>query len=127
MPWTMAAFCVAGLSLIGVPLTAGFMSKWFLIQAMLEIEGIGYLVVFLILVSSLLAVVYIWKVIEVAYFQAPASMPHGEPPRLISEAPMPMLFMIWLLAIANIWFGIDPSLPLGLAGMEVQQLLGASR
>ncbi|MBM3374494.1 MAG: monovalent cation/H+ antiporter subunit D family protein [Betaproteobacteria bacterium] len=127
MPWTMAAFCVAGLSLIGVPLTAGFMSKWFLIQAMLEIEGIGYLVVFLILVSSLLAVVYIWKVIEVAYFQEPASMPQGEPPRLISEAPMPMLLMIWLLAIANIWFGIDPSLPLGLAGMEVQQLLGASR
>ena len=28
MPWTMAAFVVGGLSLIGVPLTVGFVSKW---------------------------------------------------------------------------------------------------
>ncbi|NIT56183.1 MAG: monovalent cation/H+ antiporter subunit D family protein, partial [Aliifodinibius sp.] len=32
MPWTMGAFVIAGLSLIGVPLTVGFISKWYLIQ-----------------------------------------------------------------------------------------------
>ena len=36
MPWTMAAFVGGGLSLIGVPLTAGFISKWYLILAALE-------------------------------------------------------------------------------------------
>ncbi|MBT6800392.1 MAG: monovalent cation/H+ antiporter subunit D family protein, partial [Rhodospirillales bacterium] len=36
MPWTMAAFVVGGLSLIGVPLTVGFISKWYLIVAALE-------------------------------------------------------------------------------------------
>jgi multicomponent Na+:H+ antiporter subunit D len=123
----MAAFCLAGLSLIGVPLTAGFISKWFLIQAMLEIQGLGFLVVVLILISSLLAVVYIWKVIEVAYFHEPAADAPGSHSGRITEAPLPMLIMTWLLVLANFWFGIDPSLPLGLAGMEVEQLLGASR
>lgn len=126
MPWTMAAFCLAGLSLIGVPLTAGFISKWYLIQAMLEIEGLGFLIVVLILISSLLAVAYIWKVIEVAYFQEPQPLPDGAQPRVMREAPMPMLVMLWVLVIANFWFGVDPSLPLGLASMEVQQLLGAT-
>ena len=36
MPWTMTAFALAGLSLIGVPLTAGFISKWYLIIAVMD-------------------------------------------------------------------------------------------
>ncbi|GIT48922.1 MAG: hypothetical protein Ct9H300mP14_08500 [Gammaproteobacteria bacterium] len=39
MPWTSAAFVVGGLSLIGVPLTAGFVSKWLLVVAVLEAAG----------------------------------------------------------------------------------------
>ena len=39
MPVTMAAFVLAGLSLIGVPLTVGFISKWYLILAALEADG----------------------------------------------------------------------------------------
>ena len=66
MPFTMAAFVAGGLSLIGVPLTVGFVSKWYLVQAALE-QGLWPVAV-VVLVGSLLAVVYVWKVVEVAYF-----------------------------------------------------------
>ena len=65
MPWTMAAFVGAGLSLIGVPLTVGFVSKWYLVQAALE-RGMWPVAV-AVLIGSLMAVVYIWKVVEVAF------------------------------------------------------------
>ncbi len=70
MPLTMAAFVVGGLSLIGVPLTVGFVSKWYLVLGALE-AGLWPVAV-LILLSSLLALVYVWRVVEVAYFQPAA-------------------------------------------------------
>jgi multicomponent Na+:H+ antiporter subunit D len=62
MPWTMAAFVLAGFSLIGVPLTVGFISKWYLVQAALE-RGM-WPVAAVVLVGSLLAMIYVWKVVE---------------------------------------------------------------
>ncbi len=125
MPLTSFAFVLAGLSLIGVPLTAGFISKWYLIQAVLEEPGLGILLTILILVSSLMAVVYIWKVVEVAYLKAPPDQSLQDIKR--QEAPALVLVVLWSLVIANIWFGINPSLPLTLAGMEVVELLGVGR
>ena len=119
MPMTMLGFVLAGLSLIGVPLTAGFISKWMLIQALLAEGSLGVLLIVLILISSLLAVVYIWKVVEVAYFR-PASP--GQ--QVHREAPRGMLAVLYLLVFANLWFGIDPSLPLALANLESASLLG---
>ena len=60
MPLTMAAFVVAGLGLIGTPGTAGFISKWYLAVGAFE-KG-WWPLVFLILASSLLAMVYIGRV-----------------------------------------------------------------
>ena len=128
MPLTMLAFCLAGLSLIGVPLTAGFISKWYLITAVLDLGGLGVLLILAILVSSLLAVVYVWKVVEVAYFRQPAGAAAGTGnPATRQEAPAGMLLMMWILVIANFWFGLDPSLPLQLADLESAQLTGGLR
>ena len=66
MPWTMSAIVLGGLSLIGVPATVGFVSKWYLVLASLE-QGL-WPVALLILLGSLLAVVYVWKLVEAAYF-----------------------------------------------------------
>lgn len=115
MPWTMAAFVVGGLSLIGVPLTAGFISKWYLVLAAIELGWWPLVVV--ILAGSLLAVAYVWRVIEVAYFQT------GETTGR-SEAPLTLLLPAWVLALANLWFGIDTRIPLRLAGNAAQVLLG---
>jgi len=117
MPVTMAAFVVGGLSLIGVPATVGFISKWYLIQAALE-KGAWPLAV-LILLSSLLAIVYVWRVVEVAYFR-PLPGFRGE----ISEAPLAMLLPMWFLAGCSIYFGIDASTTFGIAHDAAATLLG---
>ena len=117
MPWTMAAFVGGGLSLIGVPLTAGFISKWYLILAALE-KGWWFVAV-LIVLSSLIAVIYVWRVIESAYFRdAPPNAP------AIAEAPLSLLLPAWLLVAANFWFGIDPWLPLELSRRAAETLMG---
>ena len=118
MPLTMAAFVVGGFSLIGVPLTAGFVSKWYLVLAALE-EGWWYLAV-LILLSSLLAIVYVWRVVEAAYFKP---RPEGAP--AVREAPWTMLGPVWMLAIANIYFGINTGQTVGVARGAAQFLLGS--
>jgi multicomponent Na+:H+ antiporter subunit D len=121
MPLTTLGFVLAGISLIGVPLTAGFISKWYLIQAVLEQGGLGIVLTILILVSSLMAVVYIWKVVEVAYFKEPAD---GQDSAGVREAPMPLLATLWLLVLANFWFGIDPSIPISLAEQQAAAFFG---
>lgn len=119
MPWTMAAFVAAGLSLIGVPLTAGFISKWYLVLAAIEQQH--WLIIAVVVIGSLLAIVYIWRVVEVAYFQ-----PY-EGPETVREAPLVMLAPTWALVIANFYFGIHPALPVDVAGEAALQLLGTGR
>lgn len=123
MPFTMLAFVLAGLSLIGVPLTAGFISKWLLIQALLETGTMGIVLTVLVLVSSLLAVVYVWKVVEVAYFREPGKAV-SEKTQSRPEAPLAMSLLLWLLVAANFYFGIDSSLPLSLGQMEAGEFFG---
>ena len=63
MPLTATAFLICGLSLAGLPLTAGFISKLYLVRAILETDS--YVILALVLISSALSVVYLWKVMEV--------------------------------------------------------------
>ncbi len=119
MPWTMAAFLVAALSLIGIPGTAGFISKWFLVLAALEAGALGVVLIAVIVVSSLMAVFYVWRVVEAAWFRV--SPPAANPAR---EAPPTMLAVLWVAALANVWFGLQPGLPLALAGAAARSLLG---
>lgn len=116
MPWTMACIVIGGLSLIGVPLTAGFVSKWMLLQAALEV-GYWWLAL-LIVASSMLAVVYVWRVVEVMYF--------GERPKgtvAVREAPLSMLLPTMFLAGANIYFGIHSAMPVELSTRAATALL----
>ena len=119
MPLTMAGFVLAGFSLIGVPLTAGFISKVMLIQALLELGTLGIVLLGFVLLSSLMAVVYIWRVVEVTYFGKLSEKHAATTPQ---EAPLPMILILWALVLANLYFGIDPSLPMGLAEAEVELL-----
>ncbi len=119
MPFTMAAFVTGGLSLIGIPLTVGFISKWYLVLAALERGGWWWLVAVLVLMGSLLSVVYVWRVVAAAYFRAP---PKGA--TAMAEAPASMLIPTWALIAANVYFGIDTDLTVGVAGRAAAALLG---
>lgn len=119
MPLTMAAIVIGGLSLIGVPLTVGFVSKWYLLLAL--IENSWWPVAILVLLGSILAVIYVWRIVEVAYFKAPLA---GSTP--VKEAPLLFLIPIWTLIIANIYFGIDTRLSVQVAESAAQSLFGVS-
>jgi len=108
MPWTFGAIIIGGLSLIGVPGTAGFVSKWYLVIAALEAEA--WISVAAILIGSLLAVVYVGKLIEALYFK-----PITESGKQIKEAPLLLLVPTWVLVFLNIYFGLNTELTVGVA------------
>ncbi|HEY5739771.1 MAG TPA: monovalent cation/H+ antiporter subunit D family protein [Gammaproteobacteria bacterium] len=119
MPWTMAAIVGGGLSLIGVPLTVGFISKWYLILGAID-AGMWPLAVLLV-AGSLLAVIYVWRIVETAYFRPAAE--GGDQGR--AEAPLSFLLPLWLLLLANVYFGIDTSLTVSLSEAASNYLIGS--
>lgn len=120
MPVTSLGIVLGGLSLIGIPGTAGFISKWYLILAALE-QGQWWLVL-AIVGSSLLAVAYVWRFVEVAYLREP-------PARLATrrEAPLGLLVPAWILVIATLYFGLETSVTVGSAANAAAMLLGLGR
>ncbi len=120
MPLTAAAFVAGGFSLIGVPLTVGFISKWYLVQG--AFEAGWWPVAILIMLSSLLAVIYVWRVVEVMYFRDP---PAGH--EIAKEAPMGMLIPTYVLLGAAFYFGIDATFTSDVALSAAESLLGGSR
>ncbi|MEM9716534.1 MAG: monovalent cation/H+ antiporter subunit D family protein [Pseudomonadota bacterium] len=113
MPITGFLIVIAGLSLIGIPGTAGFISKWQLVQAAFEADL--WWIAFLIVASSLLAVVYVWRVIETLYL---AEGPEG---RL--DEPLTMVIPAAIMAAVCIWFGFDTRFTLDIAQTAAEVLL----
>lgn len=121
MPWTMAGLVIGALSLIGVPLTVGFISKWYLVLAAIEA---GYWpIAMLVLIGSLLAFFYLWKIVELAYFNEPQIQTSSKR----NEAPPGILIPMWILVIANIYFGIDTELTAGATQAAASMLMGAGQ
>ncbi len=121
MPWTFAAFVIAGLSLIGVPGTVGFISKWYLVLAAIE-KG-AWLVAVIVLVGSMLAVLYIGKVVELMYFTCDGK---DHAPADIDVRPIPLSLWLptWVMVLACLFFGLNTDLTVGIAATAAQLLLG---
>ncbi|MFH1169102.1 MAG: proton-conducting transporter membrane subunit, partial [Chloroflexota bacterium] len=104
LPITMAAFTVAALSMVGIPPTAGFFSKWYLIRG--SIDSGNWVFVGVILASSLLTAVYFFRMIEKIYAHAPVEI-EGEDaetrPRKVS--PARILIPILILAAGILVLG----------------------
>jgi multicomponent Na+:H+ antiporter subunit D len=116
MPFTSLGIVICGLSLVGVPGTGGFISKWHLILAALE-RGQWWLA-FLIVLSSLIAAAYVWRFIEAAYFREPRSD--------IAQASVPwsMALPALLLVVASVVTGLYSSAVLASAHAAAVMLLG---
>jgi multicomponent Na+:H+ antiporter subunit D len=117
MPWTSIGWVLGGLGLIGVPLTAGFISKWLLLTAVLQSEV--WPVAVLMLLSSLLAVVYVWRVVETLYFSEPS-----EQARAAKEAPASMLIPTFIVVGGTLLFGVWTEYSAGLAAQAATALIG---
>jgi multicomponent Na+:H+ antiporter subunit D len=118
MPITTFAFVIGGLSLIGIPGTAGFASKWALLTAALEAGRPGLAAV--VVLSSLLAVAYVWRFVESAYFREP---PAGSPEP--GEAPVSMMAPALALTALVVAAGLYASPVLEVARRAAQALMGA--
>jgi multicomponent Na+:H+ antiporter subunit D len=106
MPFTMAAFLVVALSVIGVPPTCGFFSKWYLIQG--SVMAGNWTFVIALLFSSLVNIVLFFRIIETGYydFGASGSGHAHEEGSLVSEAPLSMLIPTYIVAAAIILIGL---------------------
>ncbi len=108
MPWTMAAFALASLSVVGIPPTSGFVSKWYLALGSLELHSLTLLGV--LLVSSFLNAAYLGPVVYKAYFEEP---PQTREP--VREVPW-MVAPLAISAAASLLLGLYPNPVLELAG-----------
>lgn len=114
MPWTMSAFTIGALSLIGIPPLAGFVSKWFIVTS--AGNSGQYAVLAVLIISTLLNAAYFLPIVYAAFFRKPdeadATHAHG-------EAPWPMVLALTVTAAMTflLFFVSDPLLQL------VQQLV----
>jgi multicomponent Na+:H+ antiporter subunit D len=120
MPWTMGAFTVAALSFVGVPLFAGFITKWYLALGALQADAWWFVLV--MIASSLLHAAYWFPIVHLAYFRAPA-----EAPGAVREAPPVLLVPILICAAYVLLLGMTaevPAMPFSVAQVAVEQVFG---
>ena len=115
MPWTMTAFTIGALSMIGLPPAVGFISKWYMLSGAMAAQH--WLAVVVIAASTLLNAGYFLPIIYRAFFVAPAHDAHAH---AHGEAPLPMVIALTLTAAATVALFFLPDVPLSLA----RQLVG---
>lgn len=109
MPWTMGSFAVGALSMIGVPPTAGFLGKWFILLAAVQIEQ--WFAVAVIVVSTLLNAGYFLPILYRA-FARPLKEKGGAD---IGESPWPMVSSLVVTAGLTVVIFLWPGVPFELA------------
>jgi len=110
MPWTLGAFAIAALSMIGLPPAVGFISKWYMLSG--AMAQAHWLAVAVIVVSTLLNAGYFLPIVYRAFFAAPADAADGQ---RHGEAPLPMVLALCATAVATVALFFLPELPLALA------------
>ncbi len=109
MPWTMGAFAVGALSMIGLPPAAGFVSKWYMLSGAMAVSQ--WTAVAVIIGSTLLNAGYFLPIIYRAFFRAPAAA-HGH---AHGEAPVAMVVALTLTAAGTVLLFFLPDVPMALA------------
>jgi multicomponent Na+:H+ antiporter subunit D len=120
MPWTMAAFTVGALSMIGVPPLAGFISKWYILLAAIDAQQM--IAVGVIIVSTLLNAAYFLPIVYAAFFRTPESNPGSGNNDAHGEAPLMLVLALTVTATGTVVLFFFPDLPLDL----MLQLAGGS-
>ena len=112
MPWTMTAFAIGGLSMVGVPPTAGFVSKWYMIAGAFQNDN--YFVLAVLVIATALNAAYFLPIIFRAFFDTenvPPKKDHGEAPwpmvaALTTTAALVLLFFVYNGPVVTLEYGI---------------------
>lgn len=108
MPWTMTAFSIGAISMIGLPPTAGFLSKWYMLMgAFQEQQVVAVLVIF---ASTLLNAAYFIPIIYAAWFKQPEKSNENEH----GESPWPIVLALMITASLTLLLFFFPEVPLQL-------------
>ncbi|WP_028880147.1 monovalent cation/H+ antiporter subunit D family protein [Terasakiella pusilla] len=127
MPITMTAFAIGALSMIGLPPTAGFISKWYIIQGAMSSEN--FLALGVIVLSTLLNAGYFLPIIYAAFFKKEKAAKHGHDGHHDhhhgdhGEAPLPIVIAISSTALLTILMFFFPDIALELA----QKMIGGAQ
>ncbi len=115
MPWTMGAFAVGSLSMIGLPLAAGFISKWYLLQG--AFQAGRWLALGIIVLSTLLNAAYFVPIVYAAFFKSEDNrlLEHG-------EAPWPVVVALVATAVLTVLLFLFPGTALRLAEQVVGEV-----
>ena len=113
MPWTMLAFAIGSLSMIGIPPTAGFLSKWFILQGALDIQS--WFAVSVIVISTLLNAAYFLPIVYIAFFRDSGIKKEQG----YNEAPFPIVFTVFSTACITVILFFFPEISLQLIRLLV--------
>ena len=117
MPWTMGAFTIGALSIIGLPPFGGVWSKWYLGLGALEAGEVIYLATYMI--SSLLSIAYLMPIVGRAYFRKPSEYDaaHIKEAPILCVVPLSLtalgclalfVFPDWIVDLLNLIFQVSP-------------------
>jgi multicomponent Na+:H+ antiporter subunit D len=120
MPWTMGAFAISALSMIGLPPAVGFVSKWYMLSGAMAAQH--WLAVGVIVLSTLLNAGYFLPIVYRAFFVAPPADAHDHPhDHPHGEAPWPMVLALGVTAAATVLLFFLPDVPLALARQMIER------
>lgn len=105
-------------SLTGLPLTAGLISKWILIE--LFIEEQYWLLIILILIASLIAIIAAWRIIEPMFMQKPDNK------TVLPTLPLSLTIGFWLMILLNIGFGLNTTLTYNIGMQAAIEIFGVA-
>jgi multicomponent Na+:H+ antiporter subunit D len=111
MPWTMGAFAVGAVAMIGLPPTAGFLGKWFILQG--ASQASHWLAIAVVITSTALNAAYFLPIVYRAFLLAPEKPEPGN--RMHGEAPWPIVAALTVTAVATVVLFLQPNVPLALA------------
>ncbi|MEX0741939.1 MAG: proton-conducting transporter membrane subunit, partial [Phycisphaeraceae bacterium] len=128
MPWTMGAFAVGTLSMIGLPPSGGFVSKWFMMMGAFQT---GQMVaVGILIVSTLLNAAYFVPIVYIAFFREPAEHgrhdDHGHHEPAHGEAPLPIVIATVVTATLSVLLFFFPDVPFTLAEQMLDGVTGGA-
>jgi multicomponent Na+:H+ antiporter subunit D len=112
MPWTMGAFAIGALGMIGLPPTAGFLGKWFMLSGAMQTAN--WMAIAVIVVSTVLNATYFLPIVFRAFFREPAHDAHNH-----GEAPWPIVLALSATAAATLLMFFLPEIPHSLAKLTM--------